>query len=91
MATARAHIHVSGRVQGVFYRSSTKTQAKARGLTGFVRNLNDGSVEALFEGEKQAVEDMLKWCKQGPENAYVEALDVEWEKSTGEFKTFEVR
>jgi acylphosphatase len=91
MTVARAHVFVSGRVQGVFYRSNTLRQAKSRGLIGFVRNLSDGRVEAVFEGEEDVVKDMLKWCRQGPEYACVEKVDVSWEKPTNEFKTFELR
>ncbi|MBM3309432.1 MAG: acylphosphatase [Candidatus Altiarchaeales archaeon] len=91
MASARAHVFVSGRVQGVFYRSNARTQARLRGLAGFVRNLSDGKVEAVFEGEESVVKDMLKWCRQGPEYANVENVELSWEKPTGEFKSFEVR
>jgi acylphosphatase len=91
MALIRAHVFVSGRVQGVFYRSTARSEAKARGLVGWVRNLSDGRVEAVFEGESDSVKNMLKWCRQGPENAFVEGLDVSWEKPTGEFKTFDMR
>jgi acylphosphatase len=91
MALTRAHALVTGRVQGVFYRSNTKKQAQLRGLAGYVRNLNDGRVEAVFQGEEDIVKDMLKWCRQGPEYAYVEKVEVDWEKPEKDCKTFEFR
>lgn len=91
MASARAHVFVSGRVQGVFYRSNTKRQAQLRGLTGYVRNLPDGRVEAVLEGEEEIVKDMIAWCRKGPEYAHVEKVEVNWEKPKKEQKTFELR
>jgi len=92
MALARAHARISGRVQGVYYRGNTKKQADLRGLTGFTRNLPDGRVEAVFEGDEDTVKDMLRWCRKGPEMAYVEKVDVEWEKpaSGRKHKSFEI-
>jgi acylphosphatase len=75
---ARAHALIEGRVQGVFFRSFTKDEARARGLTGWVRNLPDGRVEAVFEGERDTVEDMLNWCHKGPPYAYVHQVEVTW-------------
>ena len=63
---ARVHVVIEGRVQGVFFRASTRDEARARGLTGWARNLPDGRVEALFEGDKRVVENMLAWCRKGP-------------------------
>jgi acylphosphatase len=62
---ARAHVHVSGKVQGVFYRDTTKKEADKRGVRGWVRNLRDGRVEAVFEGDAPAVEEMVGWCRIG--------------------------
>ena len=62
---ARAHVFVSGKVQGVFYRDTTKKEADKRGVDGWVRNLRDGRVEAVFEGEAKAVDDMVAWCRIG--------------------------
>lgn len=62
---ARAHVFVSGKVQGVFYRDTTKKEAGKRGLGGWVRNLRDGRVEAVFEGEEKTVDDMVDWCHEG--------------------------
>lgn len=73
----RMHIFVSGRVQGVFFRSSTKDMAQELGLTGWVRNLGDGRVEAVFEGEQGGVEKMIQWCRRGPEYARVDNIEVD--------------
>ncbi|MEM3000354.1 MAG: acylphosphatase [Candidatus Bathyarchaeia archaeon] len=88
---ARAHVLVSGKVQGVFFRSATKQKAEVYGVKGWVRNLADGRVEAVFEGEEDAVKAMIEFCKRGPPAAQVTNVDVSWEKPTGEFTTFKVR
>ena len=87
----RAHIFVSGRVQRVFFRSETREKALKLGLTSLVRNLADGRVEAVFEGEKEKVEEMVEWAKSGPPGAIVNHLDLSWEEYKGEFKNFEIR
>ena len=87
----RAHIVVSGRVQGVFFRAETQEKAQELGLTGWVRNLSDGRVEAVFEGDKVKVEEMVKWAKKGPSRAIVNHLDLTWEEYQGEFNNFEIR
>jgi acylphosphatase len=76
----RAHVFVSGIVQGVGYRYSTVKQARSLGLNGWVRNLDDGRVEAVFEGETTLVEQMIQWCRQGPSAAVVEDVAVEISK-----------
>ena len=86
----RVHVLISGKVQGVFFRSSTKDMAKKLGLSGWVRNLEDGRVEGVFEGEKEAIEKMLEWCKVGPEYARVTDLEVAMEDYKGEFKEFKL-
>lgn len=91
MANTRAHVYVSGRVQGVFYRDYAQRQARAHGVTGWVRNLRDGRVEAVFEGEEEAVRKMVAWCHRGSPNAYVTDVQVEYEPYRGEFKNFRVR
>ncbi|MEM3881072.1 MAG: acylphosphatase [Candidatus Bathyarchaeia archaeon] len=88
---ARAHVLVSGKVQGVFFRSATKQKAEVYGVKGWVRNLADGRVEAVFEGEEDAGKAMIEFCKRGPPAAQVTNVDVSWEKPTGEFTTFKVR
>lgn len=91
MAVVRLHIYVSGRVQGVFYRSNTRRRALELGLTGWVRNLPDGRVEAVVEGEEDQVDRLVQWCRRGPRSAVVTGLEVERETPTGEFEAFRVR
>lgn len=88
---ARAHIVVHGTVQGVFFRYSTQREAQGLGLTGWVRNLPDGGVEIVCEGEKEAVQTLVDWSRRGPRGAFVETADVSWEDHTGRFLTFEIR
>ena len=85
---ARAHIWISGRVQGVFYRDNTRKWASSLGLTGWVRNLPDGRVEVLAEGEKDSIERLEGLLKKGPPLSRVEAVQTEWEEYTGEFMDF---
>ena len=86
----RARVRVEGYVQGVFFRSETRERAGSRGVAGWVRNERDGSVEAVFEGGREAVESLVRWCGQGPRGARVEDVRVEWEDPRGETR-FEVR
>jgi acylphosphatase len=90
MAKARLHIQVYGIVQGVFFRSSTEEKAFSLGITGWVKNMRDGSVEILAEGEREALEELLAWCKKGPEGSRVDRAEHSWEDFTGEFKSFYV-
>ncbi|MGM0606585.1 MAG: acylphosphatase [Halobacteriota archaeon] len=78
-----AHVFVSGRVQGVFYRANTRDTARAAGVDGWVRNLPDGRVEAVFEGESDAVDSMIEWCHTGSPNAIVDDVSVEYEPPAG--------
>ncbi len=78
MAKARAHVYVSGRVQGVFFRQNTKRQAQSQGVKGWVRNLDDGRVEAVFEGEESAVKALVDFCSKGPIGAMVNIVTVFW-------------
>ncbi|TLM65808.1 MAG: acylphosphatase [Deltaproteobacteria bacterium] len=89
--TARARVRVTGRVQGVCYRQSTVEMAGPLGLTGWVRNLADGSVEALFEGERATVEQAIAWCHHGPPRAAVNAVAVEWLDGPAECAGFATR
>jgi acylphosphatase len=84
----RAHLEVFGRVQGVYFRQETMEQAITHGVNGWVRNNRDGNVEAIFEGEEQAVRKMVKWCGRGPASARVERVEVSWEEPSGEFDRF---
>ena len=86
----RAHVIVSGRVQGVFFRQATKSAAKKHNVVGWVRNLPDGRVEAIFEGKKEDVESMVEYCRLGPSAAYVRSLETAWEGCTGEFTEFKI-
>ena len=89
--TTRARVLISGRVQGVSFRYFTQRTARALGLTGWVRNRPDGSVEALFEGVRATVEQVLAACCQGPPAAEVTEMQVEWETADKEFIDFTVR
>ena len=87
----RAHVRVSGQVQGVFFRDSTRKKAEELGLAGWVRNLPDGQVEAVFEGPSQEVREMVRWCKEGPRHASVENVNTDFESAGGDLEGFEVR
>lgn len=87
----RAHAIIHGRVQGVFFRASARDEALRIGVGGWVRNLPDGSVEALFEGETRKVEEALGWCHKGPPGARVTSVDISYEPYKGEFQHFEIR
>ena len=87
----RAHLFISGQVQGVSYRASTQEQAKKRGVTGWVKNLPDGRVEAVLQGPKDKVDDLIEWCRKGPPAAKVDKVEVSWEKAEEDLKTFEIR
>ena len=88
---ARAHVYVSGHVQGVFFRAHTEDVARGLGLCGWVRNLGDGRVEAVFEGEREQLEEIIKYCRRGPPGARVTGVEVKWEDYKGEFSGFETR
>ena len=90
MSEARARVVIHGRVQGVFFRAETRDRARSLGLDGWVRNTGDGSVEAVFEGDRDRIESMLVWCRGGPALAQVDSVDVDWETPTGE-RGFAVR
>jgi acylphosphatase len=90
MNQIRAHAFISGRVQGVGYRFSTQDAATEFGVTGWVRNLPDGRVEAVFEGTEAQVKQMLDWCQQGPRGAIVKGVEVQSEAVEG-LNGFEIR
>ena len=90
MDTLRAHVIVHGLVQGVWFRQSTKDEATRIGVGGWVRNAPDGTVEAVFEGSKKHVEEIVGWCHRGPSGARVSRVEVSWEPFTGEFSNFNV-
>jgi len=87
----RAYVRVYGRVQGVFFRANTRERARELGLTGYVRNMPDGSVEAVIEGEKDRVDELISWMHIGPPLARVDRVEVEYQEYRGEFRDFTVR
>jgi len=91
MGMKRARIIVSGIVQGVFFRSSSRHQASYLRLTGWVKNRPDGKVEIVVEGENDAITDFLQWCHKGPPGAMVDHVDLKWEEFMGEFSNFSIR
>ena len=88
---ARAHVKLSGRVQGVGFRYATADAAQERGLAGWVRNLDSGDVEAVFEGPAPAVEDMLRWCQEGPPGSFVHQVRVERDEPPEGLTGFQIR
>jgi acylphosphatase len=91
MSKVRVELNIHGRVQGVFYRQTTKETALRLGLTGWTKNCVDGSVRAIFEGEKDAVDAAVKWCRQGPAAAVVSGVEEKWLDFVGEFDGFRIR
>lgn len=87
---ARAHVFIRGRVQGVFFRSETRRKARGSNVTGWIRNLRDRRVEAVFEGEKDDVQKLVDFCKEGPTGAKVASIEVVWETYTGAFEDFRI-
>ncbi len=87
----RVRLRITGKVQGVYYRSSASEEARVLGLCGFVRNLPTGDVELIAEGSAAALDSLIAWCKVGPPAAEVAAVDVQYESSTGEYLDFRVR
>ncbi len=90
MEKARARLRIHGRVQGVFFRASTRDQARRLQVVGWVRNMVSGDVEALAEGDRAAVERLIQWCHQGPSSARVTRVEVEWEPFKDEFDDFSI-
>lgn len=86
----RAHAIISGKVQGVFFRVETQKAAQEIGVTGWVRNKADGTVEAVFEGDESSVASALEWCRKGSPRSEVSHIDVTWEEAGGEFTDFEI-
>jgi len=86
----RAHVIISGRVQGVWFRASTRDKAEQLGLTGWVKNTTDGNVEAVFEGEEKVIDEMIEWCHHGPPLAEVYNVKVQKQSSTNHFDRFTI-
>lgn len=91
MSQTRVHLKITGYVQGVFYRATTRETALRLGLKGWVRNRSDGSVEAVAEGDDASVDNFMKWCRKGPPGATVHDMEVRREEYTGEFTGFQIR
>jgi acylphosphatase len=90
MGQKRIHLLVRGRVQGVYFRASAQREAKRLGLTGWVKNRDDGGVEIVAEGEEDQVKDLLVWAQHGPSTARVEEVDTRWRSYTGEYSEFKI-
>ncbi len=90
MKKYRAHVWITGRVQGVFFRAYTRDAAQRIGVTGWVRNLPDGRVEAVLEGEMDKVEAMIEWCREGSPLSRVETVEIIEEVYTGNFDRLEI-
>ena len=91
MVQKRIHIFVTGRVQGVFFRQSTRVMAIKNNVNGWVCNLDDGRVEIVVEGEESNINDLVDWCKTGPANSRVDEFELLEEEATGEFENFDVK
>ncbi len=90
MEKGRVHLIISGFVQGVFYRAGTRDTAGRLGLKGWVRNLPDGNVEAVFEGPINKLQECVEWCREGPPGARVSKINEKWDDFSGEFKGFNI-
>jgi acylphosphatase len=91
MPPKRAHVFIAGRVQGVSFRYYTQQRALEYGVLGWVRNLWDGRVEAVFEGQEEALRQMVHWCHRGPSSARVDQVDLNWEEPSGSYRGFKIR
>ena len=90
MAQKRIHLLIRGRVQGVFFRATAQREARRLGVTGWVRNRPDGSIELLAEGDEDAIKELSSWANHGPSAARVDGVDVRWRGYTGEFPEFQI-
>lgn len=90
MDLVRAHVFVEGRVQGVNFRAYTRDRARQVRVEGWVKNLSDGRVEAVFEGSRSAVQNLVSWCYSGPTSARVDRVQVQWEQPTGKEGGFSI-
>lgn len=88
---SNVHVIISGRVQGVWFRASTKEKAEQLGLDGWVRNTSEGNVEAVFEGEENLVQEMLEWCRHGPPLANVKNVEIKNQEPTNAFNGFSIK
>lgn len=88
---SRVHIFVSGRVQGVSFRYYTAQKAEELGLKGWVRNTEDGELEAVFEGKQDKIKEIISWMRKGPPSAKIDNINIKEEQNRGEFSNFEIR
>jgi len=88
--TVRCHVRISGIVQGVCYRMETRRTAEKLGVKGWVKNQSDGTVEAVFEGDQEAVDQLIHWCYSGPKHANVTDIVKTWEESSGNYQSFDI-
>ncbi len=88
---SNVHVVISGKVQGVWFRVNTKQKAEQLGVTGWVKNREDGRVEAIFEGEEKYVKEMLEWCQNGPPLAKVDNVDIEKNLNTDQYEDFTIK
>lgn len=90
MGLKQVQLFVRGRVQGVYFRASTQREARRLGISGWVKNRSDGSVEILAEGEEDQLKELIAWANRGPSAARVERVDVRWRSFTGDFPDFRI-
>lgn len=90
MGQKRIQLVIKGRVQGVYFRATAQREARHLGLTGWVKNRPDGTVEIVAEGEEESVKDLLVWAQQGPSTARVDKIETRWRSYTGEFTNFRI-
>jgi acylphosphatase len=88
---SQVHLIIAGRVQGVYFRASTVEEARRLGLTGWVMNRHDGSVEIVAEGERSRLDEFIGWCRRGPRGAAVEHVQLEWRPFRDEFEGFRIK
>ncbi len=90
MVKIRTHVYITGKVQGVYFRQNMRNIARKHNVNGWVKNLKDGRVEAVFEGEEDNVHQVIEWCHIGPTGARVDDVDVIYEEYRGEFDSFDI-
>lgn len=91
MMIVRAHLYLTGQVQGVFFRSSARSQAKLKGVRGWVKNLPDGRVEAVLEGNKGDVDSVIDFCRKGPSGSRVDDVEISWERPSYKYPEFSIK
>jgi len=88
---SRVHVVISGRVQGVWFRASTRDKAQQLGLTGWIKNTSEGNVEAVFEGEEKLINEMLDWCRHGPPLSEVKNVEIKKRRPSNDFDDFSIK